>query len=113
VEAPAGKILELVVYTLNEGVSREQFLGTNGPVSAWISEQPGFISRDLVYDGEGDCWVDVVWWETLEAAHAAAQLSTTSESCTPMFALIDMESALMLHGERAVAPVFAAAPAGV
>jgi hypothetical protein len=104
------RVLELVVYKLNEGVSREQFLGTNDAVSSWIGKQPGFVSRELVYDGEGDRWVDVIWWETIEQAHAAAELSRTSESCSPMFALIDMESALMLHGVPAIAPVSAATP---
>ena len=104
----AGNVLELVVYKLNEGVSREQFLGTNDAASTWISTQPGFISRDLVYDGAGDRWVDVIWWETMENATAAAELSTTSQSCAPMFALIDIDSALMLHGEQAIATVAAA-----
>ena len=102
------KVLELVVYKLNDGVSREQFLGTNDAVSSWISKQPGLISRELVYDAEGDRWVDVIWWETLEQAHAASELSMTSESCSPMFALIDMESALMLHGVPAIERVDAA-----
>ena len=109
----AGKVLELVVYKLNEGVSREHFLGTNGAVSTWISRQPGFISRELVYDRDGDRWVDVVWWETMEQAHAASQAAMTSESCQPMFALIDMESALMLHGVPATATVTAATAAAV
>ena len=97
----AGKVLELVVFKLDDGVSREQFLRTNDGVSAWIAKQPGFISRELSYDAEGDRWVDVLWWESLAEAHAAAEKAMTSESCTPMFALIDMESTLMLHGETA------------
>src|SRR5215204_5023339 len=40
-------------------VADKQFLGTNGAVSTWISKQPGFISRELVYEGEGNRWVDV------------------------------------------------------
>jgi antibiotic biosynthesis monooxygenase (ABM) superfamily enzyme len=104
------KVLELVVYKLHEGVSREQFLGTNHAVSSWISKQPGFISRELVYDAEGDRWVDVIWWETLEQAQAASERSMTSASCAPMFALIDMESALMLHGTPAITRVDAATP---
>jgi antibiotic biosynthesis monooxygenase (ABM) superfamily enzyme len=102
------KVLELVVFKLNEGVSREQFLGTNEPVSAWIAKQPGFISRELSYDAEGDRWIDVLWWETMEEAAAAAERALMSESCTPMFGLIDMDSMLMLHGEPAIAPVYAA-----
>lgn len=106
----AGKVLELVVYKLGGGVTREQFLDTNGAVSAWISTQPGFISRDLVYDGEGDRWVDVIWWETMEQAHAASEASMTSESCLPMFAQIDQESMLMVHGIPAIDTVTASAP---
>jgi hypothetical protein len=109
----AGKVLGLVVYTLADGVSRERFLDTNEAVSTWISTQPEFVSRDLVHDADGDRWVDVVWWETMEQANAAAERSTTSESRRPMFALIDMESALMLHGAPAIATVSPAKAAEV
>jgi hypothetical protein len=105
------KVLELVVYQLHKGVSREQFLGTNDAVSSWIRQQPGFLSRALVYDAEGDRWVDVIWWQTLEQAQAASQRSMTSESCSPMFALINMDSALLLHGIPAINPVHATTPA--
>ena len=107
----ARKVLELVVFNLKEGVTRDQFLGTNDAVSTWISGQPGFVSHELLYDAEGDRWIELAWWQTLEEAHAAAEKATTSESCTPMFALIDMETALMLHGEPSIEPVFAATPA--
>ena len=106
------KVLELVVFKLDDGVSREQFLGTNDAVSAWIGKQPGFISRELSYDAEGDRWIDVLWWESMDEARAAAEKAMTSESCTPMFRLIDMESTLMLHGEQAIPPVYAAATVG-
>ncbi len=98
-EAPAGKVLELVVFKLTDGVSREEFLRTNDAVSSWVAEQPGFVSRELSYDAEGDRWVDVLWWESMANAGAAAELALTSPSCTPMFALIDEESTLMLHAE--------------
>jgi hypothetical protein len=100
-----GKVLELVVYRLNEGVSREQFLGANVAVSSWLREQHGFISRELVHDAEGDRWVDIVWWESMEQAHAAGESSRSSESCAPMFGLIDTDSTLMLHGVPAIAAV--------
>ena len=55
-----GKVLELVVFNLRAGASREELLGTQ----------------------------------------AAAERAMGSESCAPMFGLIDMESTLMVHGER-------------
>lgn len=98
-----GKVLELVVFGLKPGVARERLLETAGPVSEWIAEQPGFVARELFEDADGARWIDAVRWETLEQAHAAAEAAMTSESCAPMFALIDMEAALMVHGKLAAA----------
>ena len=97
--SPTPKVLELVVFKLREGTSRDELMGTVDAVSAWAREQPGFVSRDLAYDAEDDRWIDVVWWRTMDDAHAAAERAMSSESCAPMFALIDMESTLMVHGE--------------
>ena len=102
------KTLELVVFTLKEGTTREQFLATNEAASNWLREQPGFISHELSYAAEGDRWIEIAWWETLEDAETAANAAMSSPSCAPMFGLIDMESALMLHGEPAIPPVVAA-----
>ena len=94
------KVLELVVFNLRAGASREELLGTVDAVSSWIDEQPGFVSRALVEDREGERWIDVVWWRSIADAQAAAERAMGSQSCAPMFGLIDMKSTLMLHGER-------------
>jgi len=104
----ADAVLELVVFKLRDGTAREDFLATVDAVSEWAQSQPGFISRELSYDAEGDRWIEVIRWRTMEHAHAAAELSLTSESCAPMFALIDDASTLMVHGEPAIPPVRAA-----
>ena len=111
-ESTGQKVLELVVFKLVESASREQLLGTTDAVSSWIATQPGFVPRELVSDAEGDRWIDVVWWQTMEDARAAAEAAMSSESCAPMFALIDMESTLMIHGELAIAPAVARTAAG-
>lgn len=98
-------VVELAIFKLKDGVSRDRLLATIDPVSEWAKRQPGFISRDLTYSGDNDTWIDVLWWESLEAAHSAAQAAMTSESCAPMFELIDMEATQMLHGERVVPSV--------
>ena len=97
--AGEGKVLELVVFRLEEGTSHQRFLGTVDAVSAWIADQPGFVSRELVHDSEGSRWIDVVWWSSMDDACAAAERAMSSEACAPMFGLIDMESTLMIHGE--------------
>lgn len=100
-----GQVLELVVFKLKEGVTRDQFLGTDEAVSNWIGEQPGFVSHELLYDRDGERWVELAWWRTMDEAHAAAARAVTSETCAPMFALIDEKSSLMLHAEPANKPV--------
>jgi Antibiotic biosynthesis monooxygenase len=101
----AGRVLELVVFKLKEGVTREQFLSTDQGVSRWIREQPGFVSHELLHDADGDRWIELAWWETLREAHAAAEKAMTSETCAPMFGMIDEESSEMLHASPAIAPV--------
>lgn len=102
-----GAVLEVALFQLAAGATREQLLSSAEPVSQWALGQPGFVSRDLTYVPADDTWVDLVWWESLDAANAAMERSMTSESCAPMFSAIDMESSEMLHGERAADPVVA------
>ena len=101
------RVLELVVFKLADGVSHDEFLATVDPVSRWAKTQPGFISRELAYDAEHDQYVDVVWWRSLDEAHAAAEAAMSSEACLPMFSKIELESATMIHGESAVEQVAA------
>jgi quinol monooxygenase YgiN len=98
-----GKTLELVVFALKEGTSREQFLNSDAAATSWMRQQPGFISHELSEAADGGRWIEVAWWESREAAEAAAQAAMTSESCAPMFSLIEMESSLMFHGELVTA----------
>ncbi len=103
------RVLELVVFKLKEGATREQLLATNDALSEWARQQPGFISREQAYDAEGDRWIDLLWWRTIEDARAASEAAMTSEACAPMFALIDEEATLMLHADPVIAPVGAGA----
>jgi hypothetical protein len=99
------RTLELVVFELAKGVTNEEFLKTVGPVSQWVKTQPGFVSRDLVRDTEGNRWVEIVWWDSLEQAKVAAEAAMTSEACAPMFSKIDFENIQMLHGTQAISEV--------
>ena len=101
------KVLELVAFRLADGVTHEEFLATVDSVSQWVKTQPGFISRELVYAAEEDQYVEVVWWRSLDEAHAAAEAAMNSNSCLPMFSKIQLESATFLHGEAAITPIAA------
>ncbi len=102
--ANTNKVLELVVFSLRENVTPEEFLQTVGPVSEWAKGQPGFISRELIA-ADNDKWIELVWWESLAEAEAAAEAAQSSDSCFPMFSKIQPEDMVMLHGEPAITPV--------
>jgi len=95
--------VELVVFKLKEGTTREEFLASDEVASAWMKEQPGFLSHELCYATEPDQWFELVRWKSLAEAEAAASAAMSSTSCAPMFALIEMESVMMLHGESLLA----------
>jgi hypothetical protein len=101
----AGKVLELVIFKLKEGVTREQFMATVDAVSDWLRAQPGFVSRELSYAESEAQWIDIVWWRSMEEARAAGQAALSAPACGPMFSLIEEDGALMLHGVPAIAPV--------
>jgi hypothetical protein len=101
------KVLELVVFALKVGTTREQFMGTVDGVTVWIRSQPGFISYDLSYSADEHKWVFAAWRQTMEQAKATAEAATSAPDNAPMFALIDMDTMLYLHAQAATAPVTA------
>jgi hypothetical protein len=96
-------VLELVVFTLRAGSSRSEFLATAASMDAWLAEQPGFLSYDLLLGDDGDTWVFVGWWRTMAEAKAAADAALAAPGTAPMLALIDFDPPryLYLHAERA------------
>jgi hypothetical protein len=83
------------VFKLRAGSAREALLGASTPFPRGSPSSPGSCrarwSRTARARGRST--------RSLAEAHAAAVAAMSSESCAPMFALIDMESTLMLHGE--------------
>jgi len=91
------RVLELVVFTLKGGTTRDQVLGTVDAVSEWVRTQPGFLSRELTHAADEDKWVEILYWRSMEEAKAAGAAAETSADCAPMFSLIDMDTMLFLH----------------
>lgn len=98
-------VIDLVLFSLKSGTTREQFLGTIDAVSRWAQGQPGFVSRELSYASAEDRWIEVVKWESLHDAEVAAEAELSADACVPMFALIDWDSIVITRGEPAIALV--------
>jgi hypothetical protein len=100
-------VVDVVLFSLRPGVSRDQFLATVDPASAWVRQQPGFVSRELSYSSTDDRWIEVVKWESAESGDAAAAAEQAADECRPMFGLIDWDSIVLTRGELAIDPVLA------
>lgn len=92
--------LEIVSFRLKPGAAAD-FVAKNGIVTDWLSRQPGFLSRHLGERDDGS-WVDVVRWQSLEQAQAAAQrIMTEIGECEAMQA-IEPASVSMSHAAVAL-----------
>jgi len=90
------KTVEVVVFKLNDGVSREQFLSDAAITQTKIEEFDGYLDRQLL-EGDDGQWTDIVWWESKESAFAAAEMIMQDESCMPFMQAINPETMQMMH----------------
>lgn len=90
-------VLELVVFQLRPGVTREQALSASEAVSAWVAEQPGFVSRETYEVPDGEQWVDVLYWRSMAEAKAASERAMAQDHCQAFFSLLAPEAEVFLH----------------
>lgn len=91
-------IVEVVLFRVKDGIRDAEFLREAGVVQAWIEQQPGFISRELMKTPEKQ-WLDTVRWTSLELAHEAADKIMNDDHCKPFMTMIDESAIQMWHFE--------------
>ena len=64
--------IELVRFRLQQGKTAVEWLKANEKINDWIRQQPGFRFRSLSETEDGE-WLDLVYWENLEAAKASGE----------------------------------------
>lgn len=93
-------VIELVHFKLKKGASKPEFLAASDKLNKGVlSKQKGFISRQLLSDG--DKWVDFVVWQTMGDAQNAAKALEASWASNPVIAefgsFMDQENCEMFH----------------
>ncbi|NEQ69268.1 MAG: hypothetical protein F6K21_28025 [Symploca sp. SIO2D2] len=92
-------IVEIAEFKLNDGVEDSAFLKAHNEVhNNWVKDQPGYIRRETVKSGDG-LWKDLVVWESMELAHAAAEAIGKEPSNFPWMQMMSSDSVKMFHGE--------------
>ena len=88
--------LELVTFRLAKG-SGQQFVDANAAINDWLKRQPGFVSRHLAERDDGS-FVDIVFWQTHEAALAASAKMVDEMAQSEAMTMIDPMGLDMSHG---------------
>lgn len=91
-----GPTTEIVLFKLNAGASEEEFVAAAKAVEGWLHQADGFVDRELSRNDEGQ-WVDIVHWQSLAQAHAAAEQIMSTPEGQRFGSFIDGNSILMLH----------------
>ena len=80
--------IEWAPFKLADGVDEARLLrASDGLQTGFLAEQPGFIRRELLKGQDGQ-WVDLVYWESDEAATRAMQQAASSPICLEYFHLM-------------------------
>jgi hypothetical protein len=92
--------LEIVTFRLKAG-TEAGFVANNKIMTDWLARQPGFLSRHLGRREDGN-WVDVVRWQSLEQAQAAAGRIMAEIGDSDALQAIEPASVAMSHAEVAL-----------
>jgi len=87
--------IERVSFRLS-GVSHEDFITAIDAVNRWLDARAGFLRRELAESGDGT-WLDVITWESADAARAAARAMQEKLDDFPAMRRIDPASIAMRH----------------
>ena len=94
-------VIEMVIFQTSPEVTEEHFLRLYHKLSKFLEKDiAGFIKRSLTKDFRQNKWVEIICWESMEAAQAALeklpQISEFQKYCST---LID-EGTMMFHLEE-------------
>ena len=93
----AGKpVVEIVVFSSNKGVSDSAMKRAAVNVTPILRNMPGFKDRIFSKSSNGK-WVDVVQWQSLESANAAAEKVMKNSVAATFFGLINQNDMSIKH----------------
>lgn len=83
-------VIEIAHVALAAGVTQDQFVEQNRILEAgYITQQPGFLSRELASGAEHGQYIVVIHWHTIEDAEASMSHFATDPSAQGFMAMID------------------------
>ncbi|QBD75407.1 hypothetical protein EPA93_05075 [Ktedonosporobacter rubrisoli] len=93
--------IEIVIFRLQEEVTRADFLAAVDETTALLKTQTGFLSRTVSQAESGE-WIDILTWESIEAAKAAAAVFQTDAAGKRFSAYLDPQLIQVFYTEAVV-----------
>lgn len=94
----AAEHVELAPFRPKAGVPEARLLAAVDAMQASLRKFPGFIRRETVRLDDGT-WLDIVRWNSREAAKGALALAERSPQCQAFFGLIEETATPMTYGD--------------
>lgn len=97
VEREVGTYVEVVRFSLNEGVADATLLDAETAIrEGRIQDQPGYLGREIHRDDAGE-WLTIIYWESKDAADAWTPVFQSLEEGQTFGSLLDFENARQEH----------------
>ncbi|QPH54809.1 antibiotic biosynthesis monooxygenase family protein [Pontivivens ytuae] len=97
-----GHVIETVLFTLEQGVRKDDFIAAAHAMRPFIEAQPGFVHRRLSCTEDGT-WIEHIEWVDMDAAKAAAASIGSAPEAAAFVGAIDGPSVRMTHSRVEVA----------
>jgi heme-degrading monooxygenase HmoA len=91
--------IEIVMFKLKPDADEAAFLAASDAVLQDLRAASGFMRRELLQNDDGQ-WIDLVYWNSLEEAHHAAEMMPTWASAGAFISMLDEQSVTLLHLQR-------------
>ncbi len=92
--------IEITRFRLAAGLTIADFVAANADVDAWLTRQPGFLSRHIAQEPDGQV-IDMLLWASASQGEAAAERLMRELAASPVHGAIDQRTV-----SWTIAPVF-------
>src|ERR1700730_14713894 len=93
--------IEVVIFHVQPTVTRADFLAAVAETTALLKTQDGFISRTVSLAESGE-WLDILSWESIEAAKAATAVFQTDPAGKRFSGYLDIQHIQVFYTESVV-----------
>lgn len=88
-------VIEIVNFKLANGVTEQTLSEVNDAFQQFIDQQPGVLYRSFAKQANSDLYIDVVYFESLEAALRVEQAFYETPVCQQFANVIEKDSMIL------------------